>query len=167
MAIRRIARRLSAIAALVALASICVHAGPLEGRWRLAEQTYESGGSNLAERAPVLHLDVAEEPGHTNVTVWSGVDARLARSWPAMVIDGLPPNIQILERSVDAAAGTLHSRYRIEPPSSEGNTVDIVEDYALSAAGDELKGTMTVELSRDGEPRGSFVLHRRFVREPR
>jgi hypothetical protein len=166
---RSMSRRLLA-ASLLALLAVASRAAPpdgLAGRWVLAEQTYGKGGSNLAARAPDLRLDVAVDLERTEVKIWSGGDAALALPWPAVVAEGASAELQVLEKTVDAGAGSLRTRYRIRPPTDDGLTLDVVEVYTLDVKGDALNGTVTVEMSLRGEPRGGFVLHRRFVREPR
>jgi hypothetical protein len=156
----------------LALLALAIHAespaeGSLRGLWVLAEQTYQKSGSNLARRSPELHLDVSVDLNLTEVKVWSGNDARTARSWPAVLAGETAAQIEMLEKTVDVKTGNLRTHYRIHPPDEDGLTVDILEVYALEPDGESLNGTLTVKLSRGDQPRGSYVLHRRFVREPR
>ena len=65
-------------------------------------------------------------------------------------------------RGSSKLATELHLAGRIE---DEG-TSEIVEEYRVSEDGKALTGTVTVSRIRGGEPRGSFVLHRRFERLP-
>lgn len=137
----------------------------LEGKWVLVEQSYGKGTSNLAKRAPGLHLQISVALGTPEVTVWS--DGESPQPWPSMTVDKAATPSEVLERTVDLNGGSLSARYRVTPPTEGGFTLDISETYSLSAGGDALNGTYTVKLSRDGEPRGSFMLHRRFVRAPK
>jgi hypothetical protein len=169
---RRSVSGFSLVASLFVLVVVVAHAEPraidgLDGRWVLAEQTYGRGASNLAERAPDLHLDVAVDLDRADVKVWSGGEVRRALPWPAVVAGGTPARLDVLEKSVDAGQGKLRTSYRIRPPTEDGLTLDILEQYSLTDDGESLEGTVTVRMTRRGEPRGSFVLHRRFVREPR
>jgi len=160
------------LASLLVLLAVGAHAeappeGALLGRWVLAEQTYQKGGSNLARRSPDLHLDVSVDLNLTEVKIWSGRDARSARPWPAVVAGGTAAQIEVLEKTVDDKTGKLRTHYLIHPPDEDGLTVDILEVYTLARDAESLNGTVTVKLSRGDRPRGSYVLHRRFVREPR
>jgi hypothetical protein len=166
----RLALRLAVLAATLVftighLSAQSSKPGPLEGKWVLAEQSYGKGTSNLAKRAPGLHLQIGVGLGTPDVTVWS--EGEPPQPWPSMTVDKAVAPSEILERTVDVDGGHLSARYRVSPPAEDGLTLDISEIYSLSAGGDALNGTYTVHLSRDGEPRGSFVLHRRFVRAPR
>ena len=44
------------------------------------------------------------------------------------------------------------------------STATALESYRVDADGGALVGTMEVRFLRDGEPRGEYVLHRRFER---
>ncbi|HEV8375639.1 MAG TPA: hypothetical protein VGR38_05320, partial [Candidatus Polarisedimenticolia bacterium] len=56
--------------------------------------------------------------------------------------------------------------YRIRPVSPEGEVVEVVEEYRMSQEGALLIGTVRVSAIGDAGPGGSYVLHRRFEREP-
>ena len=165
----RMILRLSALAAALILigpaGAQSSKVGGLEGHWVLAHQSYGKGTSNLAKRAPDLHLEIGVALGASEVTVWSGAEP--PHPWPSMIVAKQAAPSQVLDREVDIDGGHISARYRIAPPTEDGLTLDISESYSLAAAGDALIGTYTVQLSRDGKPRGSFVLHRRFVRAPR
>lgn len=160
----RLARSLSVIAVLATLALPSWTETPsIEGRWVLVEQTYGQGATNLAPRAPALHLDVATGLDAPRVLVWTGEQE--ARPWPAVPADGTPAVLEVLAKDVHADG--LHSEYRLSPPSGIGWTLDMTESYALDPDSGELVGKLSVSMSREGEPRGSFVLHRRFERVSR
>jgi hypothetical protein len=44
--------------------------------------------------------------------------------------------------------------------------LEVVEEYRVAEGGRYLEGSVRVAFVRDGEARGSYVLHRRFEREP-
>jgi hypothetical protein len=162
----RLARSLAVVAAVVALAAPSLSGTPsIEGRWVLVEQSYGRGDSNLARRAPDLHLDVIGGLDTTRVLVWSGADDGDALPWPAVVTREAPATLEILEKNVES--GRLHSRYLLRPPTEDGLTLEMVETYTLDPDGGALAGELSVRMFRQGEPRGSFVLHRRFERVSR
>jgi len=160
-----------AVLALLLAATLVVEAAPtgdpgLSGRWVLAEQTYEKGGANLAARSKPLYLEVAVGAARPEVRVWPGGEISRARSWPALLEHGTQgAQIELLEKSIDPTAGRLTTRYRISPPDEGEWELDVRESYALSADGEALVGSMTVEMSHEGSPRGGYVLQRRFERE--
>jgi len=152
-------------AALVAVPAVAAPGGPapLTGRWRMVEQTYGRGGQNLASRTAVLHLDIASGPSGPLATTWADDDVAGARPWPAARVGDAFVDVELLAREIDVVAGRLSARYRVGPVEQGGLLLELVEEYAVDQ--DVLTGTVRVILSRDGEPRGGYVLHRRYERE--
>jgi hypothetical protein len=139
-------------------------AGGLEGRWVLAEQTYEKGGTDLAARNKPVHLEVIAGADRVDVRTWQG-EIRDARAWPAVPETGVAgATVEVLEKAVDAAAGRLDARFRILPPDGVGLVLDVRESYELGADGASLVGRVVVSMSLDGAPRGGYTLERRFER---
>ena len=183
-------RRIPGLAAVgLALVGACTAGaaeptGPpasLEGRWRLVEQRYAKGGRNLAHSENAVHLELVRGIAGVGGRIWAGDDPSQARAWPALVgqscpsessdaevrcADGREVPVTIVERSFDAAAGLVSVRYEARPTEEPDFHLEIEESYRVSADGSELNGDMTVRFKRAGESRGSFVLHRRFAREP-
>ena len=158
-----------AIAAALLFSTIAASAsdaGRLVGRWRLVEQHYERGQQNLAEYAEAHQIEVLEDIEGVRVRTWSGTDPRRAVSWPAVLVDGRAIDIVASDRSVDVPRGILRAEYRVEPGVEGGQTIDVVEEYRLDAEQDVLVGSITFRMSRDGAPRGGYVLHRRYERMP-
>jgi hypothetical protein len=99
------------------------------------------------------------------VTLSAG-DSPEKRPWPAFLTDSGPLAVEALERVEDDASCRLRARYRVRP--SDDLTLDIVEEYRCAEDGKALVGTYTVAFLAGNAlvPRGSYVLHRRFEREP-
>jgi hypothetical protein len=161
----RIARTATALAA-AALALGLVHAGSLEGRWRLDEQHYGDGGANLADPESPVYLEFASVGEMLSGSTWAGEDPATAVPWPAFVADDGTRPVDVDERMHDPIRGEVRVRYRVRPSSTDGLVLEIVEHYRVGNDGDSLTGSADVKFVRDGEPRGGFVLHRRFVRVP-
>lgn len=143
--------------------------GALEGQWILVKQTYGQGDHNLAGSERPVRMEINLSQGAPQVRIWAGENQADQLPWPAWVADGGPRPLTVLERVLDPAAGLLRARYRITPPDSDGEDdffVEVDENYKVVREGtnDVMKGDLIVRFIRQGEPRGSYVLHRRFER---
>jgi hypothetical protein len=141
--------------------------GSLEGQWTLVRQTYGEGEQNLAGLDRPVHLEILPAQGSPQVKVWAGADKASALSWPAWIADAGPGPLTVLERTIDPVAGLLRARYQITPAGSKENFVlEIEEQYKIMREGavDVMVGKLIVQFIREGKPRGSYVLHRRFER---
>jgi hypothetical protein len=159
-------RFFSFVPLLLLLAAPCLAAGSIEGHWILVEQNYGSGKANFAPQDEPVHFEFAMEGGELSGKVWEGENRSTAASWPAFDAgDGLLP-LQIEERRIDRQSGIIRAEYVVQPDPPDGVVLRIVEDYHVADKGESLVGTTTIYFKRDGEPRGSYVLHRRFERRP-
>jgi hypothetical protein len=141
-------------------------AGTLEGHWVLVEQNYGKGKANFAPLDAPVHLEFVMEGAEMAGKVWEGESRAAAAAWPAFDAgDGLLP-LQMERRRIDPLAGVARAEYMVQPSPPDGVILEVVEEYRLADKGDALVGTTTVSFVRDGEPRGSYVLHRRFERRP-
>ena len=134
--------------------------GPLEGRWRLAEQSYQQGRSDLARDEAGLVLVFG---GPTGPRVLDPRRDAGEAAWPAVFTDEGAAPVEVIARKIDPAAGTARAVYRLVPPDGDGWTLDLVESYAIDEAG-HLTGTLRVTMTRDGQPAGGYTLHRTFAR---
>jgi hypothetical protein len=149
----------------VALGAAAARPG-LEGRWRLVEQRYGEGRSNLAGGDTPLWLEFAQEGARLTCRIWVADPAARAMAWPAPPAGGPAGPIAIEQLRIDAPSGRAMARYTARGAGPEPEVLWVIEDYALSTDGASLAGTVTVGVMQDGEPRGRYVLHRRFAREP-
>jgi hypothetical protein len=140
-------------------------AGPLEGQWRLVEQTYGSGLSNLVVNEPPLRLEFYREGGRLAARAWFGQDTERVFAWPSLLADD-GPAVSLEEYVVTPQEDGVRVRYRTEPASAEETALEFVEEYNVTDDGKTLVGTVTVSRLHPGEEGGSYVLHRRFEREP-
>lgn len=160
-------RKWSAGSALAFLCATAAGAATLEGRWKLVEQRYGTGGANLASiEAPVRLEFYLEGPGLAG-RIWVAGGRSKALPWPAFVSeDGAPLPVQI-QRSLFGAGNNLaRAEYRVALPSQGGEVLEIVEVYRVLEGGAALTGTVTVTSLKRGKPQGAYLLHRRFEREP-
>lgn len=148
-------------AAVWVLATAAAHGAGLDGRWDLTTQTYEAGAGNLADPDRVLRLEF-DADGTARISAGDGAPM----AWPAFVNDDGPLPLEIVDRDVDLQAGTVRVHYRVRPAAGDPLVLDIEESYRVEAGGETLAGSMVVRFLRDGEPRGEYVLHRRFERRP-
>ncbi len=164
------ARRIAFLFLALTLPAAGLEARPadagLEGRWRLAEQRYERGQANQVDDTDPLVLEV--HPGGTGLAarVRRG-STGVTRPWPAVTLTGSPApatSLIVEEATLDATRGIVRARWRAGHPG-RGIVMHVTEEYALDPGG-ALVGTVTVQLSDDGEDRGAYRLHRRFERAP-
>ena len=159
----------------IAIAALCVFAGAsapvaagggLGGHWKLVEQTYGAGDQNLAPRGEGLHLDVGVGVREGQVSTWVDGAPDDVRAWPAIFVRDTPATVEVRTRVVDPRTGTLTATYRVNSREPGGLVLEIEEAYALDPDGAFLAGRVSIEMFRDGEPRGGYELRRRFERAP-
>ena len=134
-----------------------------DGRWRLIEQTYQRGGSNLAPVEAPLRLELVLGPDGPQGRIWSGDDPSRSLVWPAFLAGESVRPVTVLERS--AQDGEVAVRYRVQPAPGDDLVLEISERYRASASGDALEGTVEVRFTGGSRNRGGYTLHRRFERE--
>jgi hypothetical protein len=140
--------------------------GSLEGRWLLVEQRYGKGEADHASTDQPVRLEFVRDGGTVAGTIRAGSGESVAARWPAMVVDGEPQEIRVEEYRTGRDSEWVRASYTVPPRPGDDLMLKVVEEYRVSTGGKELVGTVTVSFMRDGEPRGSYVLHRRFERQP-
>jgi hypothetical protein len=151
---------------LLLLAASGLQAASIEGHWLLVEQHYGNGQANFAPLDAPVHLEFAMEGAGLAGKIWEGESRAAAAAWPAFDAgDGLLP-LQMAQRLIDPLSGVARAEYTVQLSPPDGLVLKIVEEYRLTDKGDFLVGSTTVSFLRAGEPRGSYVLHRRFERQP-
>ena len=141
-------------------------AGSLEGRWVLVEQHYGEGRSNLAPDERPVRLEFVHEGGRLTGKVWAGATEAEARPWPVAPARGASAEPRVRDYSSSPRLDRVRVEYSVEPAPGDGLVLEIVEEYRLVDEGKALEGSVRVAFVRHGEPRGSYVLHRRYEREP-
>jgi hypothetical protein len=158
-------RILTVACAVVFLASAAAVAGPLEGRWVLVEETYGTGGLNLMRQKPPQTIEFVREGGRLEGRTRIRPDGPEG-PWPAFFVDAADEPLDVHEVWISPTEDEVRARYRTPAVRDDKVRLDIVEEYSLSEEGDSLVGTVTVTFLSHGGTRGSFVLHRRFERQP-
>jgi len=138
----------------------------LEGSWDLVEQTYGEGSNNLADLDRPVRLELTREGARVRGQIWAGGDRSVRMDWPAFANDAGPLPVKVLEIEGDLIQGRVRAHYRVTPSPTDKLVLEVVEEYELSEDGRALVGSMTVTFTSDGARRGTYVLHRRFVRTP-
>jgi len=163
-------RRLFAIAGiplfLASLSLPALSADTLAGRWVLVEQHYGKGQANQAPAENRVRLEFSLEGGQFAGRIWAGESATGAERWPVLAVDGESPEPRIEEITPDPRLNRVRAVYTVEPARDGDTVLRVTEEYWITDDGKSLTGTVTVSLVRAGQPRGSYVLHRRFEREP-
>jgi hypothetical protein len=163
--VKQLAKTITTVTAILLLGIGMAGAGPLEGRWLLVEQTYGSGGSNLIKDEEPLRLEFSREGDHLAARAWFGDGSGGLLQWPSL-LTGDGAEVHVEEFVIAPREDRVRVRYRTEPDPREKTGLEIVEEYHVGDDGNTLTGTVTVSLVRAGESGGSYVLHRRFEREP-
>lgn len=156
----------TALAVYLATACDALGAGPLAGRWRLAEQARSERGAPSLVPGPVARLECAGAGDGVRCMILSDETPPRAFAWPAFVSGGRPLPIRIEARAADDARGLLSARYRVELPSGDGQSLLVTERYQVMDDRAALAGTVEITLLHDGESKGTLRFHRRFAREP-
>ncbi len=156
-------RSIFAVAVLsVAAAGPVAGADSLEGRWLLETQSYGSGKANQAHVAKPLRMEFYREGETLAGRIWFGGRSADSVPWPSLV----QAPVRSEEVVVSPAEDRVRARYRTESAPGEDVVLEITEEYRVTDGGTALSGTVTVSLLRGGKPGGSYVLQRRFRREP-
>jgi hypothetical protein len=158
-------RTITTVATILLLGVAVASAGTLEGRWLLVEQTYGSGRSNLVEEKEPLRLEFFREGDRLVGRAWFGDGSAGVMRWPSL-LTGDAAAVHVEEIVIAPREDRVRARYRTEPAPGEETALEIVEAYRVGDDGKTLTGTVTVSQTRAGETGGSYVLHRRFEREP-
>jgi hypothetical protein len=140
-------------------------AATIEGRWRLVDPGREAGrpGEAAFEAAP--RLECALEGAALACRALTAEAPPRAFEWPAFVSEAGPLPVIVHERILDARTGRLFARYEVRLPPPGDRRLRIVEEYRLEDRG-ALAGTVRLTLVEDGEEAGSWVVRRRYEREP-
>lgn len=166
----RFDRRVVAASVLALLAAAwsapALSAGSLEGRWVLVEQHYGEGRSNLAPDEEPVKLEFLHEGGRLAGRIWTGAAEAEAVPWPAAPGKEGPVPPRVRSFSSSPRLDSVRAEYSVEPAPGNDLVLEIVEEYRVVDEGRALEGSVRVSFVRAGEPRGSYVLHRRFERQP-
>ena len=159
--------RRAAFALLVGLlATPALQAANLEGRWRLVDQRAGSGRANLASPEAPLRLEFYLAGPALAGRIWTAETHPRIFAWPSFLTDRDSLPIQI-DRLVIAPAGDVaRAVYRVKGPGGDEPILKVEEEYRVAEGGGALVGTVKVTSLERGSPQGSYLLHRRFEREP-
>lgn len=155
----------------IVLAGLCgsapvLAAGTLEGRWELVEQQYGEGRANQAPQEEPVWLEFSRDGEKLNGSIWAGASRSQAVAWPAHGAGEDRAPVRVRQITTGPLLDQVRAAYTVEPAPGNETLLEVVEEYRLSDGGKALEGTVTVSFFRDGKPRGSYVLHRRFERRP-
>ena len=155
------------MAALVLVFCLAALPAPtLQGRWKLVEQHYGSGGANLITIEAPLRLEFSVSAGQMVGRIWAAEDRSKALAWPALLTEHGTHPIEIRQISIQPGNNLARAAYRVPPASPGGDVLEVVEEYRMVDGGMVLLGTVTVTALANDFPAGSYTLHRRFAREP-
>lgn len=161
---RAIRGAVATLTAFLCLAAVQVPA--LEGRWKLVEQRYGSGHANLASVEAPVRLEFFVSGGRLVGRIWAGEDRTRALAWPALLTEHGPPPVDVRQITIDPGSNRARAVYRPRPSSPNSEALEIIEEYRVAEGGTALLGTVTVKSLGSGGGAGSYLLQRRFEREP-
>ena len=163
MSMRTFLSRSLICVAAVLVASTGV-AGPLEGRWKLVEQTYGEGRSDTLELRKPLRLEFVRQGSELVGWSWLSESSHERGRWPSLLTG--EGRVRIEKIDIPPDEDRVRARYSATTDSDDRVRLDFVEEYDVGDDRKSLTGTVTISLVRDGRPAGSYVVRRRFVREP-
>ena len=156
----------AALTALLILAGVSsLHAG-LEGRWRLQEERGALAPDRPGRATPPARLEILAGPAGLVGRAWTAEDPARVFPWPVFLQGDRSLPIAIEDTLLDERSGRIRARYTVDLPSGDGQTLRVVEEYALSEDRRTLDGTVRLTLLERGAERGTWVIRRRFEREP-
>ena len=158
--------RVIAAAILALLPAAVLPAATLEGRWKLVEQRHGSGRANLVAVEPPVKLEFYLVESRLAGRIWVEGNQAKALPWPSFSSEHGPLPVEIRQLVIGAGSDVARARYRVSLSESDGEILEVTEEYRLAEKGRALVGTVTVASPADGPSRGSYVLQRRFEREP-
>ena len=151
---------------LAASSSSVVHAGTIDGRWRLVEQTYGSDGSDLLRSASSLRLEFTRTASGLRGLAWSSDDKSTGTPWPTLFSGEQSHAVRVREIEVTAAGDGVRATYVVALPEDPDTELEITEVYRVGDDDETMTGTVTVRMVREGKQAGAYTLQRRFERAP-
>ncbi len=154
-----------ACVACLVLAISSAHAQSVLGKWKLVEQTYGEGKSNLVARsAPEVRLEFFRQGPQIQGRISGSGRGAAELSWPRLVADDSRA-VHVEEKRLSTPEDSVLVRYRVDPSPGDDLVLEVTEEYRVVDDGQALVGTVRVQFRRGGKDRGSYVLHRRFERQ--
>jgi len=154
-------------AALLTLLSVAVpQAATLEGRWKLVEQRYGSGRANLAAPEAPVRLEFYLAESRLAGRIWAQGSSSKPLPWPSFLSEHGPLPVEVRQLFIGAGSDLARARYRVQLSEKDDEVLEVTEEYRVAEGGRALVGTVTLASPAEGKSRGSYVLHRRFEREP-
>lgn len=162
---RPLAMLLATLLALCVCGSV-VEAQTVLGEWKLVEQSYGEGQANLiAEEAQQLRIIFVRQGAEIQGRIRTAGGDDPGLPWPRLVSD-VARTVHVEEKRFSAKQDRVRARYRVDPSPGDDLVLIVTEEYSVVEGGAALVGTVRVEFERDGQDRGSYLLHRRFERAP-
>ena len=163
---KRATFRCSVAVAVFLCVLLPAQAGSLEGRWRLVEETYGAGQRNLVREEASQTIEFVREGTQLEGRTRIGPGMPELRDWPSFVIGETAAPLTVHEKLIRPGEDGIRVRYEVAAFRDDDMRLDVVEEYSLSDDGRSMTGTVTVTFLRGSESRGSFVLHRKFEKQP-
>ena len=137
----------------------------IEGRWRLIEQSYAGGDSELVRDDTDLTLEFQRAGDAWNGSVWGAAGERSRRAWPALIAGGVDRAVQDAEVTGAFDARSIEARYRVSPSDGDDLLLEVVERYALDPRDGRLRGTVKIRFVTPEGERGGYTLRRTWERK--
>lgn len=131
----------------------------------MIEQRVGSGRANFAREERPIRIEFLSDPsGALSGRLWIGDPPAGPYPWPSFASGGALQTVAVEELRFDRDEAI--ARYRVAPGAEGGRALLIREEYRLTHGGTALTGVIRITELEGGEPRGSYVIHRRFELEP-
>jgi len=141
-------------------------AATLEGRWRLVEQRVGTGEANQASADTPLRLEFYLSGASLAGRIWTAEKRPRAFPWPSFLPDNVALPVRPVQVTISAVGDTARAIYRVHASEEGYPILQVEEEYRLAEGGRALIGTVKITSLKGGEPAGSYLLHRRFEKDP-
>ncbi len=159
-------RRAAIVILLLCLAAPGLEATTLEGRWKLVEQHAGSGRANMASPDAPLRLEFYLSGSALAGRIWTAEVPSRSFPWPSFGTGPGSPPIQVERVLISPASDRATAVYRVKVGDGEDSFLRVEEEYRLAEGGGILLGTVKITALERGATAGSYMLQRRFQREP-
>ena len=152
---------------LVALSGLSgLGAATIEGRWKLVEQRAGSGEANLVATDTPLRLEFRMSGASLAGRIWTAEKTPRSFPWPSFLSDRNPRPVDAARVVISPGSDEARAVYRVRTSGEGEPDLEVEEEYRLAEEGRALVGTVRITALEGGKPAGSYLLHRRFEREP-
>jgi hypothetical protein len=152
---------------LVALSGVSgLGAATIEGRWKLVEQSTGAGKANLVSADAPLRLEFRMTGASLAGRIWTAEKSPRPFPWPSFFSERNLLPVDAARVVISPGSDAARAVYRVRTSGNGDLDLEVEEEYRLAEDGRALVGTVRITSLEGGKPSGSYLIHRRFEREP-